>query len=498
MKLSCIFALCTILFPANASNAARGNAPSTSSAKQKPPQCADAASDEDVTIFTIDESLNMLGYLESTSECTVIAFYLSLCRSFQLHEFIAALDWENLSEPDFENLLIYSLPKMLGDPNAIDSMLSSEEDPTTHRCRDIVNKLVCLCVIARRSQEPLRRNHARQMLEEALSHIKLLYLRYLRRDIPGSDRQAYTLAFYRIRSPDCSLNEYIEREHLKKVQYYIGNDGHIYSLVFNDNSIMHDYYVCPVYVEDLIAPPPGRLAPIARVTLPGNPGAEEIRRHRMYAIPAGHVFRHMPIRSVKIFRNGTIEPNPDGYPEIPEDEDSDEQPARQAARAQQPAGRAVNAQPPEAQLQGGGNLNLTYFDYESRKPPGCRNDTVWERYNWNLPLTPDFTRYHAFGTVWYQPKKEHKLSYVENRSQQSELQKHMMTSYGCYPPMHKLAGLTPKEKRINEESIEGRDGLCVYDSFPTSVGICHEYGCMEGVPARTQEPLVCSLMDALR
>jgi hypothetical protein len=87
---------------------------------------------------------------------------------------------------------------------------------------------------------------------------------------------------------------------------------------------------------------------------------------------------------------------------------------------------------------------------------------------------------------------------VENRSQQSELQKHMMTSYGCYPPMHKLAGLTPKEKRINEETIEGRDGLCVYDSFPTSVDICHEYGCMEGVPARTQEPLVCSLMDALR
>jgi hypothetical protein len=129
-----------------------------------------------VTIFTIDESFNMLGYLASISECTVVAFYLSLCRSFQLHEFIAALDWENLSEPDFENLLIYGLPKMLGDPNAIDSMLSSEENPTPHRCRDIVNKLVCLCVIARRSQEHLRRNYARQMLEEALSRIKLLYI----------------------------------------------------------------------------------------------------------------------------------------------------------------------------------------------------------------------------------------------------------------------------------------------------------------------------------
>jgi hypothetical protein len=50
-----------------------------------------------------------------------------------------------------------------------------------------------------------------------------------------------------------------------------------------------------------------------------------------------------------------------------------------------------------------------YFDYESRKPPGYRNDTILERINWNIPLTPDFMRYSTFGTVWAQPKMEGSL-----------------------------------------------------------------------------------------
>jgi hypothetical protein len=71
----------------------------------------------------------------------------------------------------------------------------------------------------------------------------------------------------------------------------------------------------------------------------------------------------------------------------------------------------------------------------------------------------------------------------------------MIATYGIYPPKHKIDGLSPKKKRINEQSIQGKAGLCVYDDFPTCVDECYEYGCMEGVPARTQNNLVCFLMN---
>lgn len=436
-----------------------------------------------------------MGYLLSVPECIATAYYLSLCRPYELHDFIDALDWQNLSEDNFADLLRYSLPKMLGDPNAIDSMLTSPDDISQHRFRDIVNKLVCLCVIARCSRDPLRRNHAAQMLEEGITRIKVLYLRYVLHDIPGPDKQAYQLAYYRV-GQGRSLTEFMDAENRKKVKYYIGDDGPTYSDLFpHDDSVIEDHYVCPVQLGDLVAPPPGRLHSIARVLLPGNPDADEIRRHRMYAIPAGHVYRHMPITSVKIRKNGTILPNPDGFPEIPSYEDSDEDgPPARAQQSARPGRQAARVQQ-RVNVHAGGEGNLICYDYESRKPPGFRHDTVLDRFNWNLPLTADMKRYHTFGCYWHQPMMEHQFSYVKNRSQHTELGKHMIATYGIYPPKHKMDGLSPKKKRINEQSIMGKAGLCVYDDFPTCVDECYEYGCMEGVPARTQNNLVCFLMN---
>jgi hypothetical protein len=280
-----------------------------------------------------------------------------------------------------------------------------------------------------------------------------------------------------------------------KVVHYIGNDGETCALVFNDSTIQPEFYNCPVREGQLIDPPPGRLTPLVAVTLPGNPSAEEIARHRMYAIPGGHVYRHMPIRSVKIYRNGSIVANPDGFPDVPEEEDSDEVPIAAGRRAHK---GAVAVPGVAAQQQQQRPEALTYFDYESRKPPGYTNDSILERINWNLPLTPDFMRYSTFGTVWAQPKMESTgISYVETRNQQTDLHKHMTERYGLYPPKFKTTTLTPKEKRINERSVKGLEGVCVYDQFPTCADVCYSHGCMEGVAARTQDPLVCRLITLL-
>jgi len=72
---------------------------------------AAASSDEDFIIFTVDEPFNLMGYLLSVPECIATAYYLSLCRPYELHDFIDALDWQNLSEDNFADLLRYSLPK---------------------------------------------------------------------------------------------------------------------------------------------------------------------------------------------------------------------------------------------------------------------------------------------------------------------------------------------------------------------------------------------------
>ena len=111
--------------------------PSTSA---KPPP----EGEEDAVVFTVNENCNMQQYKPGVSECTVLAYYLSIMRPFQLHEFTDALDWQNMSDENFDNILIYSLPKMLGNPNAVDSVLTCEEDTSQHRCSEIMNKFTGL------------------------------------------------------------------------------------------------------------------------------------------------------------------------------------------------------------------------------------------------------------------------------------------------------------------------------------------------------------------
>jgi hypothetical protein len=44
----------------------------------------------------------------------------------------------------------------------------------------------------------------------------------------------------------------------------------------------------------------------------------------------------------------------------------------------------------------------------------------------------------------------------------------------------------------HEFALRGKKGLGIYDHFPKTLSDCHEFGCMEVVPANTADPLVCT------
>ena len=429
--------------------------------------------------------------------------FLANFNTFQLNEIMYAID-PRMTNAQYENLLCQGIPDILGQATLIDSVLAShasdaELSQGEASLREILNKLFCLCIICRNGDpnDP-RVKEVRHMWFNYATAIQSLYLRNLIREVPFDDLSLYRASYHRSEERrHMSYHDYAMAKHREKVQYYIGNDAILYALIFRLNQVPPDY-TCPISVGDLISPPTSQLEVVQPLNAAGYVSNPAIRQQ---PLPIGHINRNLEVRSVKIFADGTVVPNPDGYPDIPptdndsssSDSSSDSDDVQIVGGRAAPQRRRTNRGGSDNQDRPQGRANnaeveVHIYDYETAKPLPHQGRNIRLRF-FDLPTTP-IQRYAELGVVWINQKsRSHDVVIVLNRNQAEILKKFKLCVYGIYSPSKERSEhwgkLKPYLQNEHNFAKHGNPGIGLYDHFPWHMRQCHEYGCMEDVPAAT-------------
>ena len=135
---------------------------------------------------------------------------------------------------------------------------------------------------------------------------------------------------------------------------------------------------------------------------------------------------------------------------------------------------------------------MTVIDYHTVKPdPNYSHDRTARRFRHLAPEGTALDRYVEFERIWHQQNYgASEIITVRKKNHADLLKKHKQYVFGSYPPNFNISQVKPKTRKHHEFTLRGHTGLAIYDHFPKSLSDCHEYGCMEGVPASTSDPLV--------
>lgn len=109
-----------------------------------------------------------------------------------------------------------------------------------------------------------------------------------------------------------NFHQYEDQNHGMKMFWYICDEWQTLQDVKRMDPPITDSYECDIRHCDLLRPPSSRVLP--RIEHNREIPILELARLAVIALPPGHVYRHVEVRSVIIFKDRSIVPNPDGYP----------------------------------------------------------------------------------------------------------------------------------------------------------------------------------------
>jgi hypothetical protein len=131
-------------------------------------------------------------------------------------------------------------------------------------------------------------------------------------------------------------------------------------------------------------------------------------------------------------------------------------------------------------------------NYDSKNPEAFKARNICQRNFMHYPAITDFTRSIEFGVV-HQRAQDQGMTFVCKKNQLETLQEIKKAKYCTFPANTDTSTLPPKHRRFHNFAQSGNGGICIYDDFPDHmITMCHRYGNMEGVPAKTSDQAVHS------
>jgi hypothetical protein len=235
-------------------------------------------------------------------------------------------------------------------------------------------------------------------------------------------------------------------------------------------------------MNDLIAPPTGILPTLQLQVLHAPDGFAQRSQQQLWVY---HVYPYVSIPSVRIYPDGRMVENPQGYTVNP----------RRAQQLANPADMLMDDEDVRiVDLLGDedNDPDLNVIDYRTVKPdPNYRHNRTARRFRNLAPKGTALDRYAEFGTIWHQQNYgASEIVKVMKKNHADLLKKHEQYVFGSYLPNFNSSQVKPKIRKHHEFTLRGHTGLAIYDHFPKSLSDCHEYACMEGVPASTSDHLV--------
>lgn len=467
--------------PDGRSNTNRGN--SGGGNPPLPPDSQRNTESPEYTTFTLQEYPQLSHYEVTPPECVSFAQFLATTQPYLLHniDFMFRSIPDNTRNLEWEQVVPSLLGTILGNANYIDSVLVStnREDGTLEEpsLRVILNKLICLVVIAKYGILS-ERDDAAYILNQTFIKLRIIYMSVLGMNIPPEDQQTYVAHHDRNLRRSIAQETFVKEEDARKRTVYCGDDGRLYGMVFN--VAVGQNYRQTIRIEDLIAPPTGILPTLQVLHAPRG-----FAQRSQKQIRANHVYPYVAVPSVRIYPDGRMVENPQGYPVNPRI-------AQQLANPSDMLMDEDDVRIVDLLDDDDNNPHLTVIDYRTVKPdPNYSHDRTARRFRHLAPEGTALDRYVEFGTIWHQQNYgASEIITVRKKNHADLLKKHKQYFFGSYPPNFNISQVKPKTRKHHEFTLRGHTGLAIYDHFPKSLSDCHEYGCMEGVPASTSDPLV--------
>ena len=479
--------------PANAPQGQESRRNSGGSAGGNPPVRQDNAPNADeYTTFTIQEYPILGDYVLTSPECTSFAQFLATTQPYLLHniDFLFRSIPDNTQNLQWDRIVPSLLERILGNANYIDSVLmtSRREDGTIEEpsLRVILNKLICLVIIAKYGIFT-ERDDAAYILHHSYLKLRICYIQVLGMNIPPGDLQLY-INHHQQNNLRTTITQdaFVAEEDARKRTVYCGADARLFGLMFN--VAVGSNYRQTIDIDTLVAPPPGILP-----VLPMMSARDGFATRLNQRLRVNHVYPYVSIPSVKIYPDGRMEENRQGYPQNP----------RIAQQLANPADMLMDEE--DVRIvdlldDEDDDPELTVIDYRTVKPtPFYSHDRTARRFRHLSPERTALNRYVEFGTIWHQQNNgPSAIVKVMRKNHADVLKKHKQHVYGSYPPNFNISQVKPKLRKHHEFTLKGHKGLAILDHFPKSLSDCHQYACMEGVPASTADPLVSSICNAIQ
>ena len=170
---------------------------------------------------------------------------------------------------------------------------------------------------------------------------------------------------------------------------YCGDDGRLYGVVFN--VAVGQNYRQSIRIEDLIAPPTGILPTLQVLHAPGGFAQRSQKRLRV-----NHVYPYVAVPSVRIYPDGRMVENPQGYPVNPRI-------AQQLANPSDMLMDEDDVRIVDLLDDDDNNPHLTVIDYHTVKPdPNYSHDRTARHFRNLAPEGTALDQYVKFGTIWHQ------------------------------------------------------------------------------------------------